>query len=95
VLTSACYQEVNPEGKAMVEFHDGDTELVDLLHERYCLSAGPSLRSALEPNRGSASLRFCFLLRRSFLSLCLCAWPPTPRARGTPLRGAFEPRVKK
>jgi hypothetical protein len=32
------WQEVNHEGKAMVEFHDGDTGLVDLLHERYCLS---------------------------------------------------------
>ena len=32
------WQEVNHDGKAMVEFHDGDTGLVDLLHERYCLS---------------------------------------------------------
>ncbi len=59
-------QEVNPEGKAMVEFHDGDTELVDLLHERYCLSAGPSLCGAREPNRGSASLRFFFAALVSF-----------------------------
>ena len=43
----------------MVEFHDGDTELVDLLHVRYCLSI------ALWAGR-----RHCVCYN---MALCLCS----------------------